>query len=112
MHDSDFSSAFPPGHLSQAGRREDNARLLRSRYTGGGDFDEEPVYNTDSAWDRRLADHPRSTTLAPRIPSSLPHYAKLDPQRAIYQYDRATLALERLGTAAELAERFPLKPRD
>jgi hypothetical protein len=65
----------------------------------------EPVYNIDTAWpdDARII---RAHDLgAERNREILDYYARHQPERVFYLYDRGSAALQRLGTARSLAAR-------
>lgn len=75
-------------------------------YHAGGNFFEEPVYNTDVVWPD---DAPiiRAHDLGPRNHEIFAYYAKTQPQRTFYRFDAANVKqgkdpLTRLGTAEEL----------
>ncbi|HEX4794829.1 MAG TPA: glycosyltransferase family 39 protein [Humisphaera sp.] len=66
---------------------------------------EEPVYNWNVAWpdDAPIV---RAHDLGARDGEILAYYAKRQPQRAFYLFDRADGKLTRLGSAAEAAQRL------
>lgn len=68
---------------------------------------EEPVYNTDAAWPD---DCPilYAHDLGPaRNREIFEYYANIQPDRRFFRFDRATGAVEMLGTARDLAPRTP-----
>lgn len=69
----------------------------------------DPVYNSDVAWPDdapvvRAHDRPEHNAALIR------HYARHQPGRVIYRFDRVTETLQRLGTARELAGQLPPSP--
>ena len=76
-------------------------------YRPGDNVIEEPVYNTDVAWPD---DAPviRAHDLGPRNSEIFRYYARLQPQRTFYRFDRAAGTLVPLGKAKALADAHPL----
>jgi len=69
--------------------------------------DQEPVYNTETAWpdDARVV---RAHDLGERENTKLfRYYARHQPDRVFYSFDRGEARLYRLGTAEELAALYP-----
>ena len=69
--------------------------------------DQEPVYNTETAWpdDARVV---RAHDLGERENTTLfRYYARHQPDRVFYLFDRGEARLYRLGTAEELAALYP-----
>ena len=101
VHDEDFSAPFLLDIYQKLDDIHEPAVVL-FRYVGGGDCDEEPVYNVDVASpdDATII---RAHDLGARNIQLFEYYANKQPERAIYRYNRKTLTLERLGTARELA---------
>jgi hypothetical protein len=78
------------------------------RYRTGDMIHAEPVYNIDTV-DPDDAPIIRAHDLGPERDRELfDYYAKHQPDRTIYLFDRGPQPLIRLGTAAELARRFPI----
>ena len=75
------------------------------RFSPNSYVHEEPVYNWDVAWpdDAPIV---RAHDLGAKDGEILAYYAKRQPQRAFYLFDRADEKLTRLGTAAEAAKRL------
>lgn len=65
----------------------------------------EPVYNTDVAWPDD-AEIVRAHDLGPRNSKLVEYYAKRQPQRHLYIYDRAQQTRTHLGTVAEVWSRL------
>jgi len=65
----------------------------------------EPVYNTDVAWpdDARMI---RAHDLGPQNIRLFEHYARTQPDRVVYLYDRDGDTVTRLGTPAEAAQAY------
>jgi hypothetical protein len=85
----------------------DPQAVVLFRYRTGDNFREEPVYNLDHARpdDARIV---RAHDLGPaRNVEIFNYYARLQPARVFYLYDRQAHTLTRLGTAAELADAKP-----
>jgi hypothetical protein len=89
--------------------RDDVARpaVVLFTYRPGGNYFEEPVYNTDVIWPD---DAPiiRAHDLGPRNREIFAYYARTQPDRTFYRFDLALAhqgkePLTRLGTARELA---------
>jgi hypothetical protein len=77
--------------------------IVLFRYRGGGNVNEEPVYNESVAWPD---DAPiiRAHELGPgRDRELFQYYAARQPARRVYVFDRRTAELRDLGTVAELA---------
>lgn len=73
------------------------------RYAPRSPYDQEPVYNWDVAWPD---DAPiiRAHDLGDEQDRELfQYYAKLQPQRGIYRFDRGTMTLQYLGIARDIA---------
>ena len=79
-------------------------------YKPGVNVIEEPVYNTDVAWPD---DAPviRAHDLGPRNAEIFNYYAKKQPDRTFYRFDRSTGTLVPLGKAKSLAATQPLQSR-
>jgi 4-amino-4-deoxy-L-arabinose transferase-like glycosyltransferase len=76
-------------------------------YRTGDNFREEPVYNTQTPWpdDARII---RAHDLGQvRDRAIFDYYARRQPGRVFYRYDRRDHTLVRLGTAAELTAATP-----
>jgi hypothetical protein len=72
--------------------------------SGKGDLHEEPVYNIETAWpDAALV--LRAQDLGEKNHRIYAYYAKQQPGRFFYRYDRTTGELSELGWARDLAER-------
>jgi hypothetical protein len=79
--------------------------------SGATPFHLEPVYNIDTA---RIDDAPviRAHDLGPAENKRIfDYYAKQDPQRSFYLYDRSAAELKYLGRAKDLAAQPPEAPR-
>jgi hypothetical protein len=79
-------------------------------YNDRDDYNQEPVYNLDTV---NIDDEPiiRAHDLGPqRNPELFDYYAKHQPDRMFYLFDRATSQITPMGTARELAAKFPLNP--
>jgi hypothetical protein len=77
--------------------------IVLFRYRSGDNFRHEPVYNVERAWpdDNRII---RAHDLGPgRDREIVEYYARRQPDRVFYLYDRRDATLTRLGSAAELA---------
>ena len=76
-------------------------------YKPGVNVIEEPVYNTEVGWPD---DAPvvRAHDLGPRNPEIFHYYAKHQPERTFYRFDRATGTLTPLGKAKALAATQPV----
>jgi hypothetical protein len=72
------------------------------RYSPTSSYHEEPVYNVDVAWPD---DAPviRAHDLGPRNREIIEYFARRQPGRRFYRFDRGDGTLTPLGTAAELA---------
>lgn len=72
------------------------------RFRPPATFHEEPVYNVDAAWpdDAPIV---RAHDLGPRNREIIEYYARRQPGRRFYRFDRGDGSLTPLGTAAELA---------
>ncbi len=82
--------------------------IVLFRFARGANFHEEPVYNIDSA---NPDDAPiiRAHDLGVERDRELfDYYARRQPQRTVYLFDRSTRQLVELGKVADLARRFPL----
>jgi hypothetical protein len=80
--------------------------LVMFTYRKGNNMHEEPVYNIDVA---NIDDAPivRAHDLGPeRDRALIEYYAKKQPQRHVYRFDRGTGVLEYYGTAGALAKQF------
>jgi hypothetical protein len=79
-------------------------------YKPGVNVIEEPVYNTDAAWPD---DAPvvRAHDLGPRNAEIFDYYARRQPDRTFYRFDRSTGTLTPLGRAKPLAATQPLQSR-
>ena len=79
-------------------------------YKPGVNVIEEPVYNTAAPWPD---DAPvvRAHDLGPRNAEIFDYYAKRQPERTFYRFDRATGTLTPLGKAKSLAATQPLQSR-
>ena len=75
--------------------------VILFRYTPGDNPIEEPVYNFDVAWpdDAPIV---RAHDLGERNREIFQYYAKHQPDRTFYRFDRRTRMLEPLGTATAL----------
>jgi 4-amino-4-deoxy-L-arabinose transferase-like glycosyltransferase len=85
-------------------RIPDAPAVVLFRYRSGDNFREEPVYNLERAWpdDARII---RAHDLgAQRNAEIFNYYARLQPGRIFYLYDRQGQTLTRIGAAAELAK--------
>jgi hypothetical protein len=82
--------------------RDPQAAVL-FRFPTDGNPEEEVVYNIEREWpdDCRIV---RLHDLGDRNTEAFLYFAQIQPSRVFYHYDRATGVLQRLGTAAELAE--------
>ena len=72
------------------------------RYAPGDDPTREPVYNFTTAWpdDAKII---RAHDLGNRNREILQYYARLQPERTFYRFDRKTSILTPLGPAKALA---------
>jgi hypothetical protein len=79
------------------------------RYDPRTGIDQEPVYNYQAAWPD---DEPiiRAHDLGPENVKIIDYYARTQPQRFFYRYDRLTRTLEPLGYARELVRRIRMQP--
>ena len=93
--DKALAGAIPPG---------ERAVVLFRYPSDGGNPHEEPVYNPSAAWpdDARII---RAHDLGERNIELLRYYAKLQPGRVIWRYDRGSGELTRLGAVGDLAGR-------
>jgi hypothetical protein len=78
--------------------------LVLFTYRAGDNFHEEPVYNIDAPCpdDQRIV---RAQDLGDRNGELLDYYARLQPDRMVYRFDRQWRSLEPLGNVADLARR-------
>lgn len=106
-HDETFAAP-----LMRAVRSEMPAAVLAAhpkavvlfRYTPGQNVQEEPVYNTESAWpddSAVICAH----DLGERNVEIFRYYAKTQPDRFFYRWDRATGKVDELGFAKDLEPR-------
>jgi hypothetical protein len=84
--------------------------IVLFRFRAGDEFHEEPVYNVgainpDDELIIRAHDLGRE-----RDRELFDYYAKRQPEREVYLYDRSRREQADLGNVAELARRFPLTP--
>jgi hypothetical protein len=80
-------------------------------YKTGVNIIEEPVYNTTVAWPDDAAVI-RAHDLGDRNREILDYYARTQPERVFYRYDRASNTLSPpLGTAKSLAATQPVQGR-
>ena len=101
-----FSYIELPRHVAE-GRA-----VVLFRYHKGDNTNEEPVYNVDVAWpdDAQII---RAHDLGVERDRELfDYYARRQPDRTVYLYDRSSRTLVTLGNVAELAKRFPLTSDD
>jgi hypothetical protein len=82
--------------------------VILFRYAPGANIIEEPVYNTGVAWPD---DAPvvRAQDLGARNREIFEYYARVQPDRTFYRFDRATKTLTPLGPAGALAKQNPAK---
>jgi hypothetical protein len=83
-------------------RQVDAPAVVLFRYSPDALVHEEPVYNVDVAWpdDAPIV---RAHDLGPRNRQIIEYFARLQPGRRFYRFDRGDGRLTPLGTAAELA---------
>ena len=103
---------FPPPYLkvvSQVMRQNlEEPAVVLFAYQPGGNFREEPVYNTDVAWPDDATIIRAHDLGKVRNQAIFDYYARTQPERTFYSFDRSRPPeemLKRLGTARELGTR-------
>jgi hypothetical protein len=81
--------------------------IILFRYRHGDNVNEEPVYNIDVAWPDDAPIIRAHDLGRDRDRALFAYYARKQPNRTVYLYDRASRALVPLGNVVELAKRFP-----
>jgi len=88
-------------------RQVGDGSIVLFRYRTGDLFHEEPVYNVDVLWPDDAPIIRAHDLGVERDRELFDYYAKRQPQRNVFLYDRATRTLASLGSVVDLARRFP-----